>query len=245
MQARSWTRQGRGTDAALFAPFVNSLARTRNAHQNACARAHPRSRARKAFRARMQELHDHSIVVQDLKCDNFLLDKYETIFVDSITVASRLCLQWSKGQPQAMSDRSGKTDMRGAYGLHGREMIAWLTHLQHTRAKNVWFVGILDEKLDDFNRKVFALQIDGSKTGLELPGIVDEVITLAEFQSIVAQGWVRPDDGYHTIAVAEDFGNCPGDGYSHVGIPGWGEFNLFQCGEDANYCNRAIACVTR
>ena len=49
-------------------------------------------------------------------------------------------------------------------------MIAWLTHLQHTRAKNVWFVGILDEKLDDFNRRIFQPQIDGSKTGLELPG---------------------------------------------------------------------------
>jgi len=59
-------------------------------------------------------------------------------------------------------------------------MIGWLTHLQHMRAKNVWFVGILDEKLDDFNRKVFSAQIDGSKTGLELPGIVDEVITMAE-----------------------------------------------------------------
>ena len=73
--------------------------------------------------------------------------------------------------------------MRGAYGLHGREMIGWLTHLQHTRAKNVWFVGILDEKLDDFNRKVFQPQIDGSKTGLELPGIVDEVITMAELKA--------------------------------------------------------------
>lgn len=72
--------------------------------------------------------------------------------------------------------------MRGAYGLHGREMIAWLTHLQHTRGKNVWFVGILDEKLDDFNRKVFVPQIDGSKTGLELPGIVDQVITMAEIK---------------------------------------------------------------
>ena len=70
--------------------------------------------------------------------------------------------------------------MRGAYGLHGREMIAWLTHLQHTRTRNIWFVGILDEKLDDFNRKVFQPQIDGSKTGLELPGIVDEVLTMAE-----------------------------------------------------------------
>lgn len=108
------------------------------------------------------------------------LDKYHTIFVDSITVAGRLCLGWCKSQPQSLSDRSGKLDMRSAYGLHGQEMIAWLTHLQHTRGKNIWFVGILDEKLDEFNRRYFQPQIDGSKTGLELPGIVDQVITLDE-----------------------------------------------------------------
>ena len=112
-----------------------------------------------------------------------MLDRYDTVFIDSITVAGRLCFQWSKGQPEAHSEKTGKPDVRGAYGLHGREMIAWLTHLQHTRAKNVWFVGILDEKLDDFNRKVFQPQIDGSKTGLELPGIVDQVITMAEFKA--------------------------------------------------------------
>jgi hypothetical protein len=61
-------------------------------------------------------------------------------------------------------------------------MLAWLTHLQHTRARNVIFVGILDEKLDDFNRRVFSPQIEGSKTGLELPGIVDEVLTLAQIK---------------------------------------------------------------
>jgi len=114
--------------------------------------------------------------------DAAAIDRYETIFIDSITVAGRLCFQWCKGQPEAFSDKTGKPDMRGAYGLHGREMIAWLTHLQHTRTKNVWFVGILDEKLDDFNRKVFQPQIDGSKTGLELPGIVDEVLTMAEIK---------------------------------------------------------------
>ena len=123
----------------------------------------------------------------DAVCDRFgdpaVLDRYDTVFIDSITVAGRLCFQWSKGQPEAHSDKTGKPDVRGAYGLHGREMIAWLTHLQHTRAKNVWFVGILDEKLDDFNRKVFQPQIDGSKTGLELPGIVDQVITMAEFKA--------------------------------------------------------------
>ncbi|MEK9860913.1 MAG: ATP-binding protein, partial [Alphaproteobacteria bacterium] len=120
----------------------------------------------------------------DAVCEQFgdpaALDKYQTVFIDSITVAGRLCFQWCKGQPQALSERTGKPDMRGAYGLHGQEMIAWLTHLQHTRGKNVWFVGILDEKLDDFNRKTFVPQIDGSKTGNELPGIVDEVIAMAE-----------------------------------------------------------------
>jgi hypothetical protein len=44
-------------------------------------------------------------------------------------------------------------------------MIGWLTHLQHTRGKNVWFVRILDERLDDFNRKVF--QRNTSPAGLE------------------------------------------------------------------------------
>ena len=112
--------------------------------------------------------------------DPAALDRYDTVFIDSITVAGRLCFQWCKGQPEAHSVKTGKPDVRGAYGLHGREMIAWLTHLQHTRGKNVWFVGILDEKLDDFNRKVFVPQIDGSKTGLELPGIVDQVITMTD-----------------------------------------------------------------
>ena len=115
--------------------------------------------------------------------DPSVLDKYDTVFVDSITVAGRLCLQWCKGQPQATSEKTGKPDSRGAYGLMGQEMIGWISHLQHTRAKNVWFVGILDEKLDDFNRRVFQLQIDGAKTGLELPGIVDEVVTLAELKA--------------------------------------------------------------
>ena len=112
--------------------------------------------------------------------DPLSLDQYDTIFIDSITVAGRLCFNWCKGQPQAFSERTGKPDSRGAYGLHGQEMISWLGHLQHTRNKNIWFVGILDERLDDFGRKVFEPQIEGSKTGLELPGIVDQVITMAE-----------------------------------------------------------------
>ena len=113
--------------------------------------------------------------------DPRVLNKYETIFIDSITVAGRLCFQWCKGQPQAFSEKTGKPDLRGAYGLQGQEMIAWITHLQHTRQKNIWFVGILDRKVDDFNKEHFIAQIEGSKTGLELPGIVDQVITMNRF----------------------------------------------------------------
>ena len=108
-----------------------------------------------------------------------VMGKYITLFVDSITVASRLAFNWAKTQPQAFAEKTGKPDVRGAYGLLGQEMIGWLTHLQHTRGKNVWFVGLLDQKTDDFNRIYWQPQIEGSKTGLELPGIVDQVITMA------------------------------------------------------------------
>ena len=107
------------------------------------------------------------------------LAKYDFYFVDSLTVLSRLCFAWCKTQPQALSDKTGKPDTRGAYGLLGQEMITALTHLQHVRDKHVIYVAILEEKTDDFNRRYYQLQLEGSKTALELPGVLDEVITLA------------------------------------------------------------------
>lgn len=106
------------------------------------------------------------------------LAKYETIFVDSITVAGRLCFRWCEQQPESFNER-GKKNMLGTYGLMGREMINWLTHLQHTRGKNVIFVGILEKQTDEFNAISWELQVDGSKTGKELPGIVDQIATMA------------------------------------------------------------------
>lgn len=108
------------------------------------------------------------------------LSKYTTIFVDSITVASREALKWSQIQPEAMSEKTGKPDNRGAYGLLGREMIRWLTHLQHSN-KSIIVVGILDSEKDDLNRVSWTPQIEGSKTGRELPGIFDQVVTLQAF----------------------------------------------------------------
>jgi len=106
------------------------------------------------------------------------LEKYQTLFVDSITALSRLSFRWAEQQPEAFSERSGKKDVRGAYGLHAREMINWLHQLQHARGMNVIFVAILEKVTDEFNRPEFQIQMEGTKTSRELPGIVDQVITM-------------------------------------------------------------------
>ena len=106
------------------------------------------------------------------------INRYDTIFVDSITAVSRLSLRWAEQQPEAFSERTSKKDVRGAYGLHAREMIAWLQHLQHARGKHVVFVGILEKVTDEFNVATLQAQMEGSRTGRELPGIVDEIISM-------------------------------------------------------------------
>jgi hypothetical protein len=111
--------------------------------------------------------------------DPVQLARYDFYFVDSLTVLSRLCFAWCKTQPQAFSEKTGKPDNRGAYGLLGQQMITALTHLQHVRDKHVIYVAILEEKTDDFNRRYYQLQLEGNKTALELPGVLDEVVTLA------------------------------------------------------------------
>src|SRR5262249_34236398 len=75
----------------------------------------------------------HYNAIRDSFGDPRELEKYETIFTDSLTAMSRLSFTWAEQQPEAFSERTGKKDLRGAYGLHGREMIALLNHLQHAR----------------------------------------------------------------------------------------------------------------
>jgi hypothetical protein len=103
-------------------------------------------------------------------------DGYEYVFVDSITVASRHAFAWAQRQPEAFSEKTGKPDTRGAYGLMGREMVTWLTQLQHS-GKSTVIVGILEPVKDDFGRIEYVPQVEGSKTARELPGIFDQVIT--------------------------------------------------------------------
>lgn len=111
------------------------------------------------------------------------LDKYETVFIDSITEVSRLCFGWAKGQPESFSEKTGKPDTRGTYGLLGREMIDWLKQFQHAPTRNVWLVGLLNEVKDDFGRVTHVMQVEGSKTALEAPGITDQLVSMIQMTS--------------------------------------------------------------
>jgi energy-coupling factor transporter ATP-binding protein EcfA2 len=105
------------------------------------------------------------------------LASFQILFVDSLTAASRLSLTWAEQQPEAITDR-GRKDLRAIYGLHARQMIGWLNQLQHARGRDVVFVAILERVVDDLNIATWQPQIEGSKTSRELPGIVDEIITM-------------------------------------------------------------------
>jgi hypothetical protein len=105
------------------------------------------------------------------------LASYQMLFVDSLTAASRLSFMWAEQQPEAYTDR-GRKDLRAIYGLHGRTMISWLNQLQHARGRTVIFVAVLERNVDDFNIATWQPQIEGGKTGRELPAIVDQIITM-------------------------------------------------------------------
>jgi len=99
------------------------------------------------------------------------------LFIDSLTGVGRLCFTHAEQQPEAFTDR-GRKDLRAVYGLHARDMVGWLNQLQHARERTVVFIAVLEKNVDDFNVATWQPQIEGGKTGRELPAIVDEIITM-------------------------------------------------------------------
>jgi hypothetical protein len=105
-----------------------------------------------------------------------------------ITELTRQCMAWAKTRPEAFSEKTGKPDVRGAYGLLAREVIALLKHMQHAWGKTVIFVGVLERIVDEFNREHWQPQMEGGKAARELPAIVDQVITMSLFEPD-GDGW--------------------------------------------------------
>ncbi|WP_149539279.1 ATP-binding protein [Siccirubricoccus phaeus] len=110
-----------------------------------------------------------------------LLAAKSIVFLDSITDLTRQAMAWAKTRPEAFSEKTGKPDTRGAYGLMAREVIGLLKHLQHAPGKTVIMVGILERVTDDFGKVSWQPQMEGGKAARELPGIVDQVVSMSLF----------------------------------------------------------------
>jgi hypothetical protein len=117
------------------------------------------------------------------------LSRKRIVFVDSITDLTRQAMAYARQQPEAFSERTGKPDVRGAYGLLGREVIQALKHLQHARGKTVIFVGVLEKVVDDFGTVTWQPQMEGTKAARELPGIVDQVVSMQLFGRDARGDW--------------------------------------------------------
>ena len=113
------------------------------------------------------------------------LTGYQILFADSLTAGGRLCFTWAEQQPEAFTDR-GRKDLRAIYGLHARSMLGFLNQLQHARMRTVVFVAVLEKNIDELNVASWQPQMEGAKTGRELPAIVDEIITM---------NWINFGDG--------------------------------------------------
>lgn len=128
-------------------------------------------------------------------------DWFRTFFWDSVTDLTRLGMTWAQRQPSAFN-RYGKVDMRGAYGELGRQVVRMLRHVQHAPGKNVFFVGGLDHIKLDGGQEAFEPQAEGGKTKAELPFIVDQIITLSDFDYL-------PDIGFvHNFGKGRNRGLC-------------------------------------
>ena len=106
------------------------------------------------------------------------IERYRNVFFDTVTAASRLCFRWASAQPEAFSERTGKPDLRGAYGLHAREMSAGAASPAERARLNVILIGALETVTDDYGRIEHRLQAEGQRVPREIAGIVDIVVTM-------------------------------------------------------------------
>lgn len=99
---------------------------------------------------------------------------FKTLFIDSITFASKFCLEWAMNVPYIRE----KNNVMAAYGLLAKEFFYWVQYFQRMIEKNVWFLSLLGREEDENEGTFYVPQVEGKKLATEVPGILDEVFTM-------------------------------------------------------------------
>ena len=108
------------------------------------------------------------------------IENVRTVFFDTMTATGRLCFRYASAQPETFSERTGKPDLRSAYGLaRPRTLADVASPSAKRRGLNIILIGAMETIVDDFGRITHQLQMEGQRVPREIRGIVDLVITMA------------------------------------------------------------------
>lgn len=106
-----------------------------------------------------------------------MLKGIKTIYLDSLSDASRVAYSWCSQQPYAVSKKTGNEDGLAIYGALGREMVAFAQRMQHA-PKDLIAAVILDEDKDNLDRTIYTPQLAGQTAKNQLIGIFDIALTI-------------------------------------------------------------------
>lgn len=154
------------------------------------------------------------------------LQKYRHVFIDSTSVVSKWNLQWAQTQPEAFSEKTGKPNLLGAYGLLGRTMEEWAWRWKNTPGINVYLVGGLERKENDVGMKDWLPLLAGAKLQSAMPYVMDYIVVMARFKATTPDG-EKVFTGFFTDPRSE-YGTVPvktrGGGFDAIEQPHLGNF---------------------
>lgn len=113
----------------------------------------------------------------------------KTVFFDSASDLTHVARVYNEQNPQAFN-KHNVFDPRSMYGLIGRDMVDYFTHLQHAQLNTV-FVAKLDRHTDALTGVSYEMQMEGQQAARILPGLVDLVVSMSLFDYAPETGWVH------------------------------------------------------
>lgn len=104
----------------------------------------------------------------------------KNVFFDSASDLTHVARVAAEQNAQSFN-KHGVFDPRSMYGVLGRDMVDFFTHLQHAEGFNTIFVAKLDRHEDQLTGISYDIQMEGQQAARVLPGLVDLVVSMSTF----------------------------------------------------------------
>ena len=158
----------------------------------------------------------------DVDAEKKMFQDADVFFIDSISDLTKLAFAHAK-------QRETTNNLMRVYGNMAQDVLNSLRHWQHNHMKTVIFSCKLNSIEDDLGRITYEIEAEGRRIKNELPGIVDEVLTLAFIPQPPKEG-VKQEPFRAFVCTSPNPGGYPAKDRSGrlegIEQPHWG--NLFK-----------------